>query len=710
MVKGIFITGTDTGIGKTVVSGGLALALKGRGINIGVMKPFETGLSRKNGKWELQDGEFLKNMAGRTDHDCLVTPFCFDKPLSPFAAAELDHTKIDLEKVYHAYAELSSRVELVLVEGAGGIMAPVKNDYLFANLAKDLNIPIIIVSKPGLGTINHTLLTIKAAQFFGLEIIGIIFSRSNNSDRDISEKTNPEIIKIFSGIPLLGSVPFIPSLNRENLSKVIEKHIDINNIISYIEGKNGEHLNKSDLEENDKKYVWHPFTQMQDWIKETPIVIERGEKNYLIDDRGKRYLDGVSSLWVNVHGHQKKEINQAIINQINKIAHSTLLGLANVPSIELAERLVNITPQGLNKVFYSDNGSTAVEVGLKIAYQYWKQKSPRFSKKTKFISLVNAYHGDTLGSVGVGGIDLFYQIYKPIIINSIKAPSPYCYRCHLKKEFPACELVCVNELEETIMKENEKIAALVIEPLMQGAAGMLKAPPGYLKRVRDICSMHNVLLIADEVATGFGRTGKMFACDHEGIEPDIICLAKGITGGYLPLAATLTKEEIFNGFCGDYDELKTFFHGHTYTGNPVACAAAIANIDLFEKEKTLIRLQDKIQLLSEKLRPIGELSHVGEIRQAGFMVGIEVVQNKESREAYSWQKKIGIKIIMEARKKGVIIRPLGNVIVLMPPLSITENELITLVDVVRKSIVDVTARQVAATKRSCRSGDQKKLC
>jgi adenosylmethionine-8-amino-7-oxononanoate aminotransferase len=297
----------------------------------------------------------------------------------------------------------------------------------------------------------------------------------------------------------------------------------------------------------------------------------------------------------------------------------------------------------------------------------------------------------------VGGIDLFSQIYKPIIINSIKVSSPYCYRCHLKKEFPACELACVKELEDTIMKENEHIAALVIEPLMQGAAGMLKAPPGYLKRVRDICSMHNVLLIADEVATGFGRTGKMFACDHEGIEPDILCLAKGITGGYLPLAATLTKNEIFNGFCGDYDEFKTFFHGHTYTGNPVACAAAIANIDLFEKEETLIHLENKIQLLSEKLKPIGELSHVGEIRQAGFMVGIEVVQNKESRESYPWNEKIGIKITMEARKKGLIIRPLGNVIVLMPPLSITENELITMVNVVRESIVDVTMRQVTAT-------------
>ena len=372
--------------------------------------------------------------------------------------------------------------------------------------------------------------------------------------------------------------------------------------------------------------------------------------------------------------------------------------MTNIPSIELAERLVKITPEGLNKVFYSDNGSTAVEIGLKIACQYWRQKSSQFTGKTKFISLINAYHGDTLGSVGVGGIDLFHQIYKPIIINSIKAPSPYCYRCHLKKEYPSCKLACVDELEDIVRKEHKNIAAFIIEPLMQGAAGMLKSPPGYLKRVREICAKFNILMIADEVATGFGRTGKMFACDHERIAPDIICLAKGITGGYLPLAATLTTEEIFNAFCGDYSELKTFFHGHTYTGNPVACAAAIASIDLFKKEKTLIQLQNKIKLLKEKLHLITRLSPVGEIRQAGFMVGIELVKDNKTGKPYPLQEKMGTKVTLEARKRGVIIRPLGNVIVLMPPLSITEDELTTLVDITRESIIKTTARPVAATQ------------
>lgn len=694
MVKGIFITGTDTGIGKTVVAGGLALSLKKRGIDIGVMKPFETGVSKKNGQWEIQDGEFLKKTAGLKDNDSLITPYCFKNPLAPYVAAKLENIKIDLNKVYDAFVELVSRYQLVLVEGAGGLLVPVKKDFLFANLAKDLNIPVIIVARPGLGTINHTLLTIKVAQSYGLEIIGIIFNNFDDSDYGIAEKTNPELVKEFSGIPVLGAMPFLTDLTPNNLSRVIEENINVGKIMSFVEKGRGKGLNKSELERENKKYVWHPFTQMKEWVKETPIIIERGEGNYLIDITGKKFIDGVSSLWVNVHGHQKKEINEAIINQTQKIAHSTLLGLANIPSIELAKRLVKITPEALKKVFYSDNGSTAVEIGIKIAFQYWKQTSPRFSNKTKFISLVNSYHGDTLGSVGIGGIDLFHQIYGPIIIKSIKAPSPYCYRCYKKKEFPSCQLACAKELEDIIRKENENIAALVIEPIMQGAAGMLKSPPGYLKSVRDICSKYKVLLIADEVATGFGRTGKMFACEQERVTPDIMCMAKGITGGYLPLAATLVTEDIFNAFCGEYADLKTFFHGHTYTGNPLACAAAIANIDLFEKEDTLIRLQDKIKLFSEKLKLINHLDHVGEIRQAGFMVGIEIVNKKGTREPYPWQEKMGMKVVIEARKEGLIIRPLGNIIVLMPPLSITDDELITMIGVVRKSIIKVTELQL----------------
>ncbi|MBI5181582.1 MAG: adenosylmethionine--8-amino-7-oxononanoate transaminase [Nitrospirae bacterium] len=444
------------------------------------------------------------------------------------------------------------------------------------------------------------------------------------------------------------------------------------------------------LEILDKKYIWHPFTQMKDWLQETPLIIEKGKGNYLIDIYGKKYIDGVSSLWVTVHGHRKKEIDAAVKKQIDKIAHSTLLGLSNVPAILLAEKLIKIAPKGLTKVFYSDSGSTAVEIALKMAFQYWQQKGPQYKNKTKFISLYNAYHGDTIGSVSVGGIDLFHEIYKPLLFNSYKIKSPYCYRCSLNKTYPACNLECADNAEEIIKKYADTTAALIIEPIVQGAAGMLVFPPKYLKKIRDLCTKYNILMIADEVATGFGRTGKMFACKHEGVSPDIMAIAKGITGGYLPLAATLTTKEVYNAFYGEYKDLKTFFHGHTYTGNPLACAAAITNIDLFKKEKTLQRLQQKIKYLTKRLKEFESLKHVGDIRQKGFMIGIELVKDKGTKEPYRLEEKIGIKVIKEARKQGLIIRPLGNVIVLMPPLSIRINELKKALDAAYMCIRNVT--------------------
>lgn len=429
---------------------------------------------------------------------------------------------------------------------------------------------------------------------------------------------------------------------------------------------------------------------MQDWGKEPQLIIESGTGSTLTDIHGRRYLDGVSSLWVTVHGHRKKEIDAAVSAQLGKIAHSTLLGLSNVPAVLLAEKLVEIAPKGLSKVFYSDSGSTAVEIALKIAFQYWQQKGAPYKAKTRFISLKEAYHGDTIGSVSVGGIDLFHQIYKPLLFASHKIETPYCYRCSLGKTFPSCGMACLKRAEQVIRKHHQEVAGLVIEPLVQGAAGMLLQPRGYLKKIRDLCAKYNILMIADEVATGFGRTGTMFACGQEGVSPDILCIAKGITGGYLPLAATLTTEEIYRGFLGEYRELKTFFHGHTYTGNPLACAAANASLDLFKKEKTLKKLEPKISLLAWELERFKELTHVGEVRQKGFMVGIELVRDKETKEPYALDQKMGIKVTVECRKLGLIIRPLGNVIVLMPPLSISNQELKRMVRIVYQAIKMVT--------------------
>ena len=452
------------------------------------------------------------------------------------------------------------------------------------------------------------------------------------------------------------------------------------------------------LEILDKKHLWHPFTQMREWEKETPLIIERGEGNYLIDTDGRKYLDGVSSLWVNVHGHRKREIDNAIKAQIDKISHSTLLGLSNIPSIELAEELVKIVPKGLTKVFYSDNGSTAVEIALKMAFQYWRQKSEVRSqesevKKIKFISFTGAYHGDTFGSMSVGEIDVFVEKYKPLLFPTYKTYYPYCYRCPIDKKYPSCKIACIKKFEEILKNHHKKTAACIIEPLVQGAAGMIVSPPGFLKMVRQLCTKYNILLIADEVATGFGRTGKMFACKHENVMPDFLCLAKGITGGYLPLAATITTDKIYKAFLGGYEEFKTFFHGHTYTGNPLGCAAAIANLQIFKNEKALQKLQPKIKLLSKLLADFKDLPHVGDVRQKGLIAGIELIKNKRTKEPFQTEERVGRKVCMEAKKHGLIIRPLGDTIVIMPPLSITMTELKKMMDIIYRCIKSATGNE-----------------
>ncbi|MBP7527229.1 MAG: adenosylmethionine--8-amino-7-oxononanoate transaminase [Syntrophorhabdaceae bacterium] len=438
----------------------------------------------------------------------------------------------------------------------------------------------------------------------------------------------------------------------------------------------------------DKRYVWHPFTQMTDYMDGEPLVIERGEGFHLIDTEGRRYIDGVSSLWVLVHGHGRKELTDAMERQSKELCHSTLLGLANVPAVVLAKGLAAIVPGGLTKVFYSDNGSTSVEIAIKMSYQYWQQRGEK--KRKRFISFTNGYHGDTIGSVSIGGIDLFHKVYRPLLFKTYKAPSPYCYRCPMKLDRASCDMACVGEFERIVKKHKEEVCAVVIEPLVQGAAGMITQPDGFLKEVWRIAKDNGLHFITDEVATGFGRTGTMFACEQEGIEPDFLCIAKGITGGYLPLAATITTEEIFNGFLGRFDEYRTFFHGHTYTGNPVACAVAVENLALFEREHTIERMVDKITLLKNELTRFADLAHVGEVRQRGFMVGIELVKNAKTGRPYPPAAKIGQNVTIEARKRGVIIRPLGDVIVLMPPPAIDAGTLKELVDVTYDSIKQAT--------------------
>jgi adenosylmethionine-8-amino-7-oxononanoate aminotransferase len=667
MRKGIFITGTDTGVGKTVITAGLAAVFREQGIKTGVMKPIQTG--------PLIDTKFLKKISGVKDPLSLITPHHLSHPLAPLVAAQLEGKEIKIEKIKSAYQKISSFYQLTLVEGIGGLLVPIKKNYLVVDLIKELNLPLLIVARASLGTINHTLLTIRQAEIAGIEIIGIILNNSESKKAGICEKTNPEVIEKLSRIPILGVFPYLHQLDREILTEKIIKHIDLKKLKKILEDEKKER----NLDRWDKKYLWHPFTQMKDYAREENLIITQGKGNYLKDFRGGDFFDGVSSLWVNLHGHQKEKINQAIIKQVNKVSHSTLLGITHPPAILLAQKLVEITPANLKHVFFSDNGSTAVEIALKMAFQYWQQKKTPLPEKRKFIFFEHSYHGDTLGAVGVGGIDLFHQLYQPLIMENFKAPSPYCYRCFQNLKFPSCRFYCLKKLEEIMKSYHQEIGALIIEPLIQAAGGMIVAPAGFLARVRELCTRYEILMIADEVATGFGHTGKMFACEWEKVEPDLICLAKGITGGYLPLAATLATDEIYNAFWAEYKEQKTFFHGHSYTGNPLACAAALANLEIFEREKVIEKIQPKIKFLKEELKKIASLKYVGEIRQQGLMVGIELVRNKETKESFAWEEKAGIRVTRKMREKGILLRPLGNVIVLMPPLSVSKAELKKLV-------------------------------
>ncbi len=416
----------------------------------------------------------------------------------------------------------------------------------------------------------------------------------------------------------------------------------------------------------DNAHVWHPFAPMQAFREEHVPIIVAGDGFDLIDAEGNRYLDGISSLWCNVHGHRVPEIDAAVRAQLDRIAHTTLLGLSSPSSIELARRLVSLAPPGLNKVFYSDSGSTAVEVALKLAFQYHAQRREKPEVRKFFVCLDSAYHGDTVGSVSVGGIELFHRVYGSLLFETLRLPAPVAFRVPAGHTRESWLQHCFDAVPALLGEHRDRIAAVVMEPLVQGAAGILVHPDGYLKHVRDVTRALDIPLIADEVAVGFGRTGTLFACEQERVAPDFLCLAKGLTGGYLPLAATLTTDAVEAEFLGEPHEGRTFFHGHTYTGNPLACAAAIASLDLFDSHRVLENVLANTELLSRRLRELADHPHVGEVRQRGIMVGIELVRDRAGNVPYPAERRLGHAVTLAARERGAVIRPLGDVVVLMP--------------------------------------------
>ncbi len=442
----------------------------------------------------------------------------------------------------------------------------------------------------------------------------------------------------------------------------------------------------AELLEKNRQYLWNPFTQMKGYLADGPPIIARAEGVKLIDVEGREYYDGNSSLWLNVHGHNRRELNEAIVAQLGQVAHSTLLGMASVPALQLAERLVAISPPGLTKVFLCDGGAEAVEAGIKMAFAYWRRRGR--PEKRLFLTMENGYHGDTLGAVSAGGIELFHAEFGPLLFPTEKVPYPYSYR------FPGTEAECVEsclaELEARLERRGHEIACLLVEPLVQAAAGMVTMPPGFLAEVQRLCREHDVLLLADEVATGFGRTGRMFACEHEGVSPDLMTVGKGLTGGYLPVAATLASDRIYEAFLGDFEEQRTFFHGHSYAGNQLGCAVALASLGLFERERLVERVGRSAEALAGPLAEVAALPHVGEVRQRGLLVGVELVRDRETKEPFDWRVGTGARVCRRARELGLLTRPLGDVVTLVPPLAAEEADLRAMVEILAAAIREVT--------------------
>jgi adenosylmethionine-8-amino-7-oxononanoate transaminase/dethiobiotin synthase len=686
IATGVFVTGVDTGVGKSVVAGALSSALRARGLRVGVMKPIQTGSARNADGGLSGDALFLARWSGCTAPPDVVNPYCFAEPASPYHSAMNAGVELEPGKIEAAYRQLAESHDVVIVEGAGGILTPFTRDVTMGGLARMLNLPVIIASHPYLGHINHAAVTALAANSLGLDVAGIIFSI--RVGEPVAEP-DVELIEGMTGTKVLGVLPFLcGEINGDTLPYIFESSVDVAALLDLLFYTTSDDRHR-DIEAKDKKYLWHPFTQMKDWMNEPATVIQSGQGVTLRDMDGAEYLDAFSSYWCNIHGHGEPRLARALTNQMGKIAHSTFLGYSNVPAVEFAEELIAVAPDGLTRVFYSDDGSTAVEAAIKMSYQYWRQVEPG-SQRRRFLALSSAYHGDTVGAMSVGGIALYHDTFRDLLMDADFAPAPYCYRCPMGLKRGDCGLACAKAVEDKLAEGAGTFCAMIIEPLVQCPAGIITAPDGYLKRVAAACAANGVLLIADEVATGFGRTGAMFACQREAVTPDIMALSKSITSGTMPFAATLATEKVFGAFLGDYAERKTFFHGHTYTGNQLGSALALESLRLIKERDIVGQVNEKAEAIRPVLESFRQLGHVGDVRQRGLIIGVELVKDKATKEPYPWEDKIGARVCQEAKSRGLMARPLGDVIPLFPAPSAKTAEIMQMAAILRDSIIAVT--------------------
>lgn len=682
------VVGTDTEVGKTVVSAAVVAALRERGIRAVGVKPLATGVTPGDAG---EDATLLAQASGVRPDECLLQGFAL--PRSPLAAARAEHAAVGIDALLHALRRRAAApgLDLLVVEGVGGLLVPLTEQHTVRDLVRSLGAPAVVVGRAGLGTIGHCALTVEAARSAGIEVAGVVLcDTTGDVDAEFAAE-NAAQVAAQCGVRALGVLPHVAAIDDINaLAAAAAEALDLDALQAALRRHTDEARAAADAEvvQLDRRHAWHPFTQTSEWLDEDPVVVQRGEGCWLVDAQGRRHLDGVASLWANVHGHAHPRLDAALRAQTGRIAHSTFLGLTHEPGARLAAELCAAAPEGLTRVFYSEAGAAAVEVALRIALLAQRHRGER--QRTRFVSLVEAYHGDTPGAVSVGRSEPFHRGLDPLLFDVLRVPPPQVFVRDQRCDAGDAERRSLDTLRATLQAHGDSVAALVVEPRMQGAAGMWPHRDTWLQRAAQLARDAGALVICDEVATGFGRTGDMFASAGAGVAPDILTVGKGLTAGYLPLSATLVREELFALFTAPYAEHRTLYYGHTYTGNPLACAVARESLALFAEEDTLSRARALADRLALLLAPLQALPHVAQVRQRGVMVGIELCQGGLD-EPFDPALRVGRQVILAARRRGVIVRPLGDVVVLNPPLVLSDAEASLLVEAVAESIVEVGA-------------------
>jgi adenosylmethionine---8-amino-7-oxononanoate aminotransferase len=683
------VVGTDTEVGKTAVTAALARALGARGWRVAALKAVATGVPPGCAG---EDAEALAQATGAAPADCLGTGLRL--PRSPLAAARAEGVRIDVE----ALAETVRRraavpdMDLLLVEGAGGLLVPLTERETIGGLLRRLDAPVLLVARAGLGTVNHTALTVEACRGLGLDLAGVVLNdldgRAAAVDPGFAAENAAQVAD-QCGVPVLGVLPHVErpvqldagELDLARLERALRRpRVDAGEVVRL-----------------DRAHVWHPFTQTSEWRAEEPLVIVRGQGCRLVDAEGREYLDAISSLWANVHGHAHPRLDAALREQAGRVAHATFLGQTHEPGARLAAELAAAAPPGLTRVFFSEAGAAAVEVGLRVVLLAQRHRGQ--PGRTRFLSLEEAYHGDTAGSVSVGFADPFHRGLDPLLAPGVlRLPPPHVLRVRQGLTPEAAEAASLTLLRELLDRHGDELAGVVVEPRVQGAAGMLVHSDEWLRDVAAATRAAGALLLCDEVAVGFGRTGDLFASAGAAVTPDVLALGKGLTGGYLPMSATLVPDELFELFTAPYAEHRTLYYGHTYSGNPLASAVARASLALFHEEGTVERGRRLAARLARRLADLAALAHVAEVRQRGVMVGVELAEAGLERP-FDPALRVGRRVVLAARRRGVIVRPLGDVVVLNPPLVMEDRDADRVVEVLAESIAEATAPSAVSAGR-----------